>query len=322
LLFGAFTVYLSTLEPVDAPWLGLCCVLVLLGSVMLHEMGHVFVARRLGGVVDEVVIGPLGGLTPVRIPHEPQCELVALMAGPLVNLGIWLLAAAFLWFHDVNLLGLLNPLLPADVSEEGGAGVVFVKLLFWINWILILVNLIPTYPFDGGRALRAALMFAWPECDARQSLIIVARIAKVAALILLIVACFSVNRDSSSVVPTWFALTLLAIFVFFSARKEEEQADAETSDDAVFGYDFSQGYTSLERTSEKGAATTPANGWVRWLERRRALRQQRQREQEVAEDSRVDEILARLHQHGMVSLSREDRELLERVSARYRGRPS
>ena len=54
---------------------------VLLISVVIHEIAHVCVARRLGGVADEIIIGPLGGLSSPRVPYEPQSELVMLMAG-------------------------------------------------------------------------------------------------------------------------------------------------------------------------------------------------------------------------------------------------
>ena len=119
--------------------------------------------------------------------------------------------------------------------------------------------------------------------------------------------------------PTWFALTLLSIFVFFSARREEQQlVDPEPPEEDMFGYDFSQGYTSLERDVDSGTTKTQVSAIARWLERRRELRERRRREQEAEEDVRVDEILSQVHQHGIGSLSQEDRELLQRVSARYR----
>ena len=190
LLFGAFTLYLSAQAFADdawnAPkWLGPGCVLILLVSVLLHEVGHVFVARKLGGLGDEIVIGPLGGLAPVRVPYEPQWELVSVLAGPLVNSGICLLLAGYLSLEgSVDLLGLLNPLSPSNIVS-GPIAVDICRLAFWINWMLLLVNLIPTVPFDGGRALRAALMFVWPELDSRQASLAVARLAKVVAALLL-----------------------------------------------------------------------------------------------------------------------------------------
>ena len=85
------------------------------------------------------------------------------------------------------------------------------------------------------------------------------------------------------------------------------------------GYDFSQGYTSLERSTQSldEKAQSPIS---QWLEQRRQARQRREEQQEADEERRVDEILARLHEHGLRNLSDEDRSILERVSARYRNR--
>ncbi|HQU43597.1 MAG: hypothetical protein B7Z73_14820, partial [Planctomycetia bacterium 21-64-5] len=93
--------------------------------------------------------------------------------------------------------------------------------------------------------------------------------------------------------------------------------DSET-DDALFGYDFSQGYTSLEKTAQSRKA--PPGPVKKWLDERRAKRLQRQQQVEAEEDRRVDDVLARLHELGKHGLSEEDRALLNRVSARYRNR--
>ncbi len=98
----------------------------------------------------------------------------------------------------------------------------------------------------------------------------------------------------------------------------------QSPDDAVFGYDFSEGYTSLERSqaqSEAGEEEDEDSGPLeRWLDTRRQSRRQRQEQLEAEEDERVDEILARVHERGIESLSDEERMLLQRVSRRYRTR--
>ena len=341
LLFGVFTLYVSSIPYLGQPnWLGVSCVLTLLVSVMLHEVGHVAVARRLGGLADEVVIGPLGGLSQARVPYEPHSELVALMAGPLVNVGICLVTAICLMFYPgINLIGLLHPLFPAQITA-GTPLLVALKLTFWINWLLLLFNLLPVYPFDGGAALRAVLTFLWPELDTQQSLTTVARLGKVLAALLLVAAWLMMDQEPGQWqvdaadkyptirVPPWFVLTLLSIFVFFSARREERQfSEIEANEDDVFGYDFSQGYTSLERSIESGGDAAPKSisregAFARWWKKRREARQRQLRKQEADDEKRVDEVLSRLHEGGLDSLSREDRELLQRVSQRYRSRQS
>jgi hypothetical protein len=114
-------------------------------------------------------------------------------------------------------------------------------------------------------------------------------------------------------------LVLFGLFLFFSARQEAERMREHDSGDATLGYDFSQGYTSLERHDAPRTARKPGP-LRRWLDARRTQRIERQQQREFEEERRVDEILARLHETGMDGLTDEDRALLDRVSARYRDR--
>ena len=346
-LFAALLTYVATIvnvlhySPVDpqtavAPnGLVLICPLALLLSVLLHEIGHVVVARHLGGVADEIVLSPLGGLAPVRVPYEPHSELVACMAGTLVNAAICCFCAALLVARGEQ--AAVSSLVAMDINFFHG-GEAFdvtnvIRLVFWLNWSLILVNLLPVFPFDGGRSLHAVLSFLWPELDSNQASLSIIRLGKVVALLLLVVAFqFSPAKDFHQP-PVWLALSLLAIYVFFCSRLEELLlAEAEHHEDTVFGYDFSQGYTSFEQSIERSMATeeepppkqpkSPVRFIRSWLEQRKARQEQRLREQETEDERRVDEILAQLHEGGMKSLSAEDRALLERVSKRYRSRPT
>jgi hypothetical protein len=120
-------------------------------------------------------------------------------------------------------------------------------------------------------------------------------------------------------VYSWAPLAILGVVLFFAARTEAAGGADSHRDDDPLGYDFSQGYTSLERdlTSSPKTDLGPVG---RWLEERREARQERQRQIEEDEERRVDDILARLHITGLDGLSLEDRQILDRVSARYRSR--
>jgi Zn-dependent protease len=324
-VFAAFTLYLSWLDGRAADtagtWSGVACLGILLASVIVHELGHVLVANRLGATVDEVVLAPLGGIGPAPAPLDPQSELVTVMAGPLANLGACFTAAFALALQgDVSLVGLMNPFVPEGILV-GSPLLVGMKLTFWVNWILVLLNLIPAYPFDGGRAMRATLMVLRPGMEYAQAVFFVAKVAKLTALGLLVLAWIMRNSNPSYALQTWLALVVLAIFVFFSAKKEEAMAHQAPGDDAFLGYDFSAGYTSLERSGPRIGTKPAAGPLVRWWKRRQEQRDQRRRELESLEDNRVDEILTQLHTSGLESLTSDDRELLNRVSARYRKRP-
>ena len=324
LLFAACTLFLSWRvgEPGSSEfvWIAWGSLAILLVSVVLHELGHYWAAVRLGGGGDEIVVGPLGGLTSMRVPREPSAEFAVHLAGPLVNLAICMLCGGVLFFTARDrLLDLLHPLAPSGLID-GPVWLQAFKLCFWINWVLLLANLLPAFPFDGGRAMRAALSSLRPDAAARHAAFIVANLAKIAAIGLLILAWFVSDSQTNPTVPVWFSLVLLAIFLFFSAKHEEERAQESESDPELFGYDFSQGFTSLERSSPQSEEA--AGPITRWLETRRKSRLQRQRASEVEDERRVDEVLMQLHEHGMASLSDDDRSLLKRVSARYRQRNS
>ncbi len=314
LLFGVLTIYLSTLAA-DRELLAIAAVSlgVLFLSVVLHEFAHCYAAVRVGGRADEIVLGPFGGLVPPTVPHEPHSELCAALAGPAVNLFLFLATLPLLLVvENVQVLGLLNPLRPTNLVE-GPPPVMLLKLTFWLNWVLVLVNLLPAFPFDGGRVLRALL---WPVFGYRPAIVVVARVAKVMAVALCVVAWLMHDAFAGSLVPAWLPLVLIALFLLFSAKQEVARLDRPEYGEELFGYDFSQGYTSLERDHDK-----PQPGPVRrWLLRRRAEREQQRRERETAEEGRVDDILMRLHTYGMQSLSADDQALLNRVSARYRNR--
>ena len=326
-LFAAFAIFLSPSSP-EPHWLahsrGISITVIVFVSVLLHEIAHVVIARRLGGIADEIVLGPLGGLSPIRVPYEPHSELVAIMAGTLMNAAICFVCALSLALSadGINLPEMLRPTLSGMQTHEPLTLEPLLKLIFWINWSLILVNLLPVFPFDGGRSLHAVTAFFWHELDPRLSNATICRLGKVVAALFFVLACIRYTDPG-----TWLALTLLSIYIFFYSRREEiQQAEVDHDDDTVFGYDFSQGYTSLERSleddGEERESTSQPGLIARWLEQRREAKRIREREQEADDERRVDEVLERLHLHGMRSLSQNDKALLDRVSKRYRSRQS
>jgi stage IV sporulation protein FB len=289
--------------------------LVLLASVLLHEWGHCLTARRVGGYAEQVVVWPLGGLSPPHVPHDPQLELLTALAGPVVNALVMILTAPLLLAGRQDVLGLFVPLAPAALTE-GPPFIVGLKLVFWINWLLVLVNLLPAFPFDGGRVLRSLL---WSQFDYRTAVFWVTRTAMAASLGMCFIAWWMRDTYTTALVPAWVPLLLFAIFLWFGAQQEESRLEYGDGDDDFFGYDFSQGYTSLERDASRQRPSGP--GPIRrWFEERREARRQRQEAIEREEEQQVDAILIRLHEAGIEGLTPQERTILERVSARYRNR--
>ncbi|HEX4147208.1 MAG TPA: site-2 protease family protein [Pirellulales bacterium] len=291
---------------------------ILLASVLLHEIAHAVMAMRLGGHTDQIVVWPLGGLAAPQIPREPQIEIAVALAGPLVNLAICFMAALLILSHghEHELVGLWRPFDPHGL-HSGGTLIVALKLTFWLNWLLVLVNLIPAFPLDGGRVLRS-LLRRW--LDYRAAGQMVTWMGKLLAVVLCIVACLRWEESSTALLPTWVAYIFLAMILFFSAKQEMARLDESELEDELFNYDFSQGYTSLERHFDRPRRESGPGTLRRWIAHRQEARLRKQRMIEEEEERRVDEILVRLHEAGMTGLSSKDRALLDRVSARYRNR--
>ena len=122
----------------------LCCVF---GCVLLHEFGHALAARYFGVQTRDIILTPIGGLARlVRMPKNPSHEFLITLAGPMVNLGIAGLAAVY--------LAIAGPGFALRQQISTGDLPVF---LFYINLFLFAFNLIPAFPMDGGRILRAML---------------------------------------------------------------------------------------------------------------------------------------------------------------------
>ena len=113
----------------------------LFGIVLMHEFGHALACRSVGGAAERIVLWPLGGVAYVSPPPRPGAVLWAIAAGPLVNVAL----LAPLWFLAAN------P--PAGDWGE------LVYRLAWINTGLLVFNLLPVYPLDGGQILQALMWF-------------------------------------------------------------------------------------------------------------------------------------------------------------------
>jgi stage IV sporulation protein FB len=260
------------------------------------------------------VVSPWGGLSQAHVAHDPREELVAAVAGPLVSLIIWLLAGPLVVMSGGNLLALLSPLHPHGLFD-GDPWTVGIKLAFWINGSLALINVLPAYSLDGLRVLRAV---AWLSLDYQRGILVAARGAQMLAIVCCLLTWTSHDALDGSLLPTWVPLALLAIWLAFTGKQELSRLDEQNLDEELFSYDFSQGYTSLERHYDGPKRKA---GRIRgWLERRRDERRKRQADLERDEERQVDEILARLHEKGLDGLTAKERALLHRVSARFRNR--
>lgn len=122
--------------------------LTLFFIVLLHEYGHALATRQTGGQADEIILWPLGGIAFVRAPQRPGAQLWSVAAGPLVNVLLVPVLFGLQWAR-------LNLGWGLDSADLGR----FLRAVFWINGSLLVFNLLPVYPLDGGQILRSLLWY-------------------------------------------------------------------------------------------------------------------------------------------------------------------
>ncbi|HEX5417856.1 MAG TPA: site-2 protease family protein [Chloroflexota bacterium] len=205
---------------VDA-FIGVIAVLALFGCVVLHELAHSLVALRFGARVRDILLLPIGGVSRIEaMPGRAGQELLVALVGPLVSLAlafVWLVVAAVVAPRTLTLsVALLYP-------PVGNRWLALPAYLAMANLILGVFNLLPAFPMDGGRVLRALLAM---RLGRRQGTAIAVTIGQGMALLLGVAGFWSGN----------LILILLAIFIWLGAGSEGAQdALREALDDIVVG---------------------------------------------------------------------------------------
>ncbi len=188
-------------------------VLAIFGCVVLHEFGHVLMARRFGIPTRDVVLLPIGGVARLAyFPNKPRQELLIALAGPAVTLAIAIVLYAFLEVSSAGPMGI------GSMMTFGGG---FLNSLLVVNVYILLFNLIPAFPMDGGRVLRATLASRMGMVRGTR---IAASVGKGIAVLFGLYAMFG-GRSTN-----WFLL-MIALFVFMAASGEAAAVEARSRSD-------------------------------------------------------------------------------------------
>jgi stage IV sporulation protein FB len=273
---------------------------VLFVIVLLHEFGHCFAARWVGGDAEEIVMHPLGGLALARPPHRWLPTFITVAGGPAVNVLICIVCGALLWITTGRLPK--NPFIfePFGAFNSWFNVYRYAWWIFQISWMLLIFNLLPIFPLDGGQMLQSLL---WPKFGYYKSMMFACITGMVGAVIGAMIALASRQ--------IWLAvLAVMGFVTCMNMRRALVEMGPEEYEDSIdysAAYDINAGRPAKKKKS-------------RWFAGRAAKRARKIAAHERAERQKIDDILAKLSAHGMNSLSWSEKRTLKRATERQRQR--
>ncbi len=289
---------------------GLGTAAALFTIVLLHEFGHCFGARYVGGSADEILLWPLGGLASVQTPHRSSAHLITAAAGPAVNVVLMLLIGGVIAVGFGGLGGIpWNPFHPfspvAAIRVEPGGAYSWLLVLFGINYVLFLFNvLLPIFPMDGGRIMQAII---WRFRGYRRSMEIATSVGMIGAIVL---ALFALFTDDTSVL-----LLSIAVFGYLECLRQRKILKYEAF--SISG-DYPDEFTFEFSAGEEPEPARRPGWWARRKARKLADLARRDRQAQEAREREFDRILIKIGRDGMASLTARERRLLEEETQRRR----
>jgi Zn-dependent protease/predicted transcriptional regulator len=183
---------------------GIIFILCLFGIIVLHELGHALTARRFGIKTRDITLLPIGGVARLeKMPEDPKQELLVALAGPAVNVVL-----ALILLPIVLGFGLMPSTFEEFIFDQSFLGRNLLFQLLAVNVTLVLFNLLPAFPMDGGRVLRALLAMSMDYVQATRT---AAMIGQMMAIGFGLIGLF---------VPGMILLLLVAVFVWAGAAAE------------------------------------------------------------------------------------------------------
>jgi Zn-dependent protease len=264
-------------------WLGALWV-----SVLLHEFGHCWGARRVGGDAQEILLWPLGGLADCDAPMTPWAQFVTTACGPAVNVILAAVGVLVGWLaFGADPVRLLRG---ADWNAEITGTIVHV------NVMLFTFNMIPAFPMDAGRLLQVAL---WTKLGFQRATRIAIYTSFVCSAALIVSGFF--GSGWTGFIGVWVLLKAIETLRYLNAGAFAEY-------DEPWRQSL---YIRDEKPRQPGFI-------ARWLAKRRDARVRAVADAEAARTLKLDDVLRRVAEVGMDGLSREERAFLDLESARLR----
>jgi Zn-dependent protease len=277
------------------PYNAIVAMTILFGSVLLHEFGHIFGARIMGGRGEEILMWPLGGLAYADPPRRPWPSLVCTACGPLVNVLICLITGTILIVASRSAGAI--PWFPFLTGIKGFIPTTtFTYYVFWIftvNYAIAAFNLMMVfYPFDGGRIVQELL---WFKVGYYKSMMFATTVGMIGAVLVAMVGLATMS----------LILILIAAFGFYTCYQQRQMlrqvGPGEFEEESLYAAAYEPQTPKRKKPS-------------RWAARR-AEKQQREARDEQAS---IDAILAKVSAQGMNSLTWLEKRTLKRATERQR----
>lgn len=288
---------------------------MLFGIVLVHEFGHCFGARLVGGSARNILIWPLGGLAYAQAPMRAWPQFVTVAAGPLVNVIFCVVSAMVLFagsggnFVPPVLPWLQTPLYERPFIEP--AWFEYVYVFYYVNLWLLSFNLLPIFPLDGGQLFRTLL---WPFFGLQQATVI---------------SCYAGLLGAAYFVFLWATgarggmLVFIALFGGFTCWQMLQAArygvlQEDSPYDSPYGpsHDPRPWWRRMFQLPSRSRSTPVARPAANpnpgaWDKRQRVIEQ---------EEAELDRILRKVSEQGMQSLSYVERQTLERITRERQSR--
>lgn len=303
-LFLGFELFRSFLDgPAQVTWT-LRMAAILFMSVLLHEFGHCFGCRSVGGRADDILMWPLGGLAFCAPPKRPWPEFVTVACGPLVNVVLAALAyAALLAFAATEMPVTLHPFQPYTSTRYLFTGVTALLAdVFVVNYMLLLFNLtLAFYPYDGGRLVQIVL---WVKMGYVRSMRVATTIGIFAAGVVIVLGF--ITQQTMLV-----AIAIFGLITCFQQAQTLRAGNADDQEDGVYAPTFS--------TRSNDEHVTQKRGWLAtWKAKRSRQKREANAAETVALETEVDRILDKVRAHGLHSLTKAEQKTLQRATDRQR----
>ena len=213
ILWGAYDGWVQHGGTLEGALYGIVGIVLLFACVLLHELAHALQARTFGLVVRRIILLPIGGLALLEtLPSKPWHELILVLAGPMINFALAAGAATLLMIVSPGYV-FTSSILTATFNSPGIEGIL--QYLFSVNLSLFLFNILPAFPMDGGRILRAGLALIASYVTATR---IAAWIGRTLAVLIIgygVVATFTLS------IALGVLLIVVGVVVYIGAYNEE-----------------------------------------------------------------------------------------------------